>query len=63
MILQIKNIEYFDWHIPNHLVKNISLNDRDALQDLIDRYFIPENYKETEKVSDDYYELEETVKE
>jgi len=59
MTLQIKNVQYFEWKVPNELVKNISIEDYDKLQSLIDEYFIPDCCPEVEQISDDYYELEQ----
>jgi len=61
MILQIKNIQYFEWTVPNNLTKNIAIDDYDKLQQLIDEYFTPDDDKEVEQVNDDYYELEQSM--
>jgi len=59
MTIQIKNIQYFEWKIPDNLVKGIAPDDYDKLQQLIDEYFIPDDCTEVEQISDDYYELEQ----
>ena len=61
MIIQIKNIQYFEWKIPDTLVKGVAVDDYDKIQQLIDEYFIPDSYPESEQISDDYYELEQVI--
>lgn len=60
MTLHIKNVQYFEWKVPNKLVKDISADDYDKLQQLIDEYFVPDDSTEVEQISDDYYELAQT---
>jgi len=60
MTLQIKNIQYFEWEVPEKLTRELTKYDYNKLQQLIDEYFIPEDNPLVEQISDDYYELEHT---
>jgi len=59
MTLHIKNVQYFEWKVPEPLAKNIDTADTDKLQQLIDEYFMPDSSDRVEQISDDYYELEQ----
>lgn len=57
MTIRVKNIQYFDWEVPEEL--NASENmPHDIVQQLVDEHFDPDNLS-VEQVSDDYYEFEE----
>lgn len=59
MKLLVKNIEYFEWEVPDELV---DLMNKDSLsyQDLIDEYFSPDDIAVAEG-ADPYYEFEEEL--
>lgn len=57
MTIRVKNIQYFDWEVPEEL--NASENmPHDIVQQLVDEHFDPDNLS-VEQVSDDYYEFKE----
>ena len=53
MTLRIKNIQYFEWEVPDELA-DITCSH----QQLIDEYFNPDDIS-VDQVSDDYYEKED----
>lgn len=57
MTIRVKNIQYFDWEVPDELVTSDNLP-HEIIQQLIDEHFDPDNLSVTQS-SDDYYELEE----
>jgi len=52
MILFVRNVQYFEWEVPNDLLE-LTISH----QGLIDEYFNPDD-PSVDHVSDDYYELE-----
>lgn len=50
MKIYIKNVEYFEWEVPDELI-DLNLD----TQDMIDRYFTDDDIS-VAKISDDYYE-------
>ena len=57
MKLLIKNVEYFEWEVPDEITKNIKIIDQ---QDLVDEYFDPQNLSVYER-GDPYYEMVEEL--
>ena len=57
MLIRVKNIQYFDWEVPEELVASDNLP-HELIQQLIDEHFDPDNLS-VDQSSDDYYELEE----
>jgi len=57
MTIRIRNIEYFDWEIPDEAVDKINSDDSYSVQDAIDEFFDPTDISVTE-ASDPYYEEE-----
>ena len=61
MIVRVKNVQYFDWEIPEelefHLQKNMP---HEIIQQLVDEHFDPDNLS-VDQSGDDYYELEEIL--
>lgn len=60
MIIRVKNIQYFDWEVPEELIDSAAGNDDNIFQNLIDEHFDPDNIS-VNQVSDDYYEFEEVL--
>jgi len=60
MTLQIKNIQYFEWKVPEELYKDLKSDDYNKLQQLIDEYFVSNDLSSVKQISDDYYELEQS---
>lgn len=58
----VKNIEYFEWEIPEELIEEKQKNNcdgkisMDQIQDLIDNHFDTENLS-VEKTSENYYKI------
>lgn len=59
MIVRIKNIQYFDWEIPEELNANETLP-HEIIQQLIDEHFDPDHLS-VDQAGDDYYEFEEVL--
>lgn len=59
MLIRVKNIQYFDWEIPEELSATQYMPN-EIIQQLIDEHFDPDNLS-VDKSSDDYYELEEIL--
>ena len=57
MTIRVKNIQYFDWEVPQELVTSDNLP-HEIIQQLIDEHFDPDNLS-VDQPGDDYYELEE----
>ena len=57
MLIRVKNIQYFDWEIPEELNATPDMP-HEIIQQLIDEHFDPDNLSVAQS-SDDYYELEE----
>jgi Mg2+ and Co2+ transporter CorA len=57
MTIRVKNIQYFDWEVPEELKASKDMPD-ELIQQLIDEHLDPDNLY-IEQVSDDYYEFEE----
>ena len=59
MIIRVKNVQYFDWEVPEELVPNKTLP-AEIIQQLIDEHFDPDHIS-VASASDDYYEFEEIL--
>lgn len=59
MLIRVKNIQYFDWEIPEELSATPDMPN-EIIQQLIDEHFDPDNLS-VDRSSDDYYELEEIL--
>lgn len=59
MLIRVKNIQYFDWEIPEELSATPDMPN-EIIQQLIDEHFDQDNLS-VDKSSDDYYELEEIL--
>lgn len=60
MLIRIKNIQYFDWEIPEELAPSAKNMPHEIIQKLIDEHFDPEHLS-VDQSSDDYYEFEEIL--
>lgn len=60
MIIRIKNIQYFDWEVPEELVPTGDNIPDEIFQQLIDEHCDPDNLS-VDQTSDDYYEFEEVL--
>ena len=60
MIVRVKNIQYFDWEVPEELVQSAKNMPHEIIQQLIDEHFDLDNLS-VEQSGDDYYELEEVL--
>ena len=58
----VKNIEYFEWEIPEELIEEKQKNNcdgkisMDKIQDLIDNHFDTENLS-VAKINENYYQI------
>ena len=58
----VKNIEYFEWEIPEELIEEKQKNNcdgkisMDQIQDLIDNHFDTENLS-VAKINENYYQI------
>ena len=59
MLIRVKNIQYFDWEIPDELLK-FSPYSEEYFQQLVDEHFDPEHIS-VALASDEYYEFEEVL--
>ena len=59
MIVRIKNIQYFDWEIPEELSANPDMT-HEIIQQLVDEHFDPDHLS-VDQSGDDYYEFEEVL--
>ena len=59
MIVRVKNIQYFDWEIPEELSATPDMPE-ELIQQLIDEHFDPEHIS-VALASDEYYEFEEVL--
>ena len=59
MLIRVKNIQYFDWEIPEELNATPDMP-HEIIQQLIDEHFDPDHLS-VEQSSDDYYEFEEVL--
>lgn len=59
MTIRIKNIQYFDWEVPEELCATKDIPD-EIFQQLVDEHFDPDNLSVSQS-SDDYYEFEEVI--
>ena len=55
MIVNIKNIQYFEWKIPKELVSLIDSKQK-TVQEIIDEHFNPDDIS-SEQTTDDWYEV------
>lgn len=59
MIIRVKNIQYFDWEVPEELIQSETMPHA-IIQQLVDEHFDPDNLS-VDQTSDDYYEFEEVL--
>ena len=59
MLIRVKNIQYFDWEIPEELSANQDMP-HEIIQQLVDEHFDPEHIS-VALASDEYYEFEEVL--
>ena len=59
MTIRIKNIQYFDWDIPEELNTTPDIP-TELIQQLVNEHFDPDNIS-VALASDDYYEFEEIL--
>ena len=59
MIIRVKNVQYFDWEVPEELCATKDMPHA-IIQQLIDEHFDPDNLS-VDQSSDDYYEFEEVL--
>ena len=59
MIVRIKNIQYFDWEIPEELNATQDMP-HEIIQQLVDEHFDQEHIS-VALASDEYYEFEEVL--
>lgn len=62
MLIRVKNIQYFDWEVPENLVHSAKNMPHEIIQQLVDEHFDPDHLS-VDQVSDEYYEFEETIEE
>ena len=60
MLIRVRNVQYFDWEVPEELIAVGDEVTREIFQQLIDEHFDPTDLS-VAKSSDDYYELEEIL--
>ena len=60
MTVRIKNIQYFDWEIPEELVLSAKNMPHEIMQKLVDEHFDTEHIS-VALASDEYYEFEEVL--
>ena len=60
MIVRVKNVQYFDWEIPEELVPSAKDMPHEIIQQLVDEHFDPEHIS-VALASDEYYEFEEVL--
>lgn len=60
MTIRIKNIQYFDWEVPEELVQTGDNIPDEIFQQLVDEHFDQDNLSVSQS-SDDYYEFEEVI--
>ena len=58
MIVRVKNVQYFNWKIPEELVPSAKDMPHEIIQQLVDEHFDPEHIS-VAFASDEYYEFEE----
>ena len=59
MIIRVKNVQYFDWEVPEELCATKDMPHA-ILQQLVDEHFDPEHIS-VALASDEYYEFEEIL--
>ena len=59
MTIRVKNIQYFDWEVPEELNASKDMP-HDIIQQLVDEHFDPDNLS-VDQSNDDYYEFEEIL--
>ena len=59
MIVRVKNIQYFDWEVPEELGATPDMPE-ELIQQLVDEHFDPEHIS-VALASDEYYEFEEVL--
>ena len=64
MILQVKNVEYYEWKLSDELIGLLKkdINNATPYQNLIDEFFNPDDMSVTEYY-DPYYEFEGVIDE
>ena len=60
MIVRVKNVQYFDWEIPEELIPSAKNMPHEIIQQLVDEHFDPEHLS-VDQSGDDYYEFEEVL--
>ena len=60
MTIRVKNIQYFDWEVPEELVPVGDNIPDELIQQLVDEHFDPDNLSVSQS-TDDYYEFEEVL--
>ena len=60
MIIRVKNVQYFDWEIPEELVPSTKNMPHEIIQKLVDEHFDHEHIS-VALASDEYYEFEEII--
>ena len=60
MTIRVKNVQYFNWEIPEELVPSAKNMPLEIIQQLIDEHFDPDHLS-VALASDEYYEFEEVL--
>ena len=59
MVIRVKNVQYFDWEVPEELLSSKDIP-HDIIQQLVDEHFNPDDLSVSQS-GDDYYEFEEVL--
>lgn len=59
MVIRVKNVQYFDWEVPEELLSSKDMP-HEIIQQLVDEYFDQDNLSVSQS-GDDYYEFEEVL--
>ena len=60
MTIRVKNVQYFNWEIPEELVPSAKNMPLKIIQQLVDEHFDPDHLS-VALASDEYYEFEEVL--
>ena len=60
MLIRVKNIQYFDWEVPEELIPSAKNMPHEIIQQLIDEHFDPTDLSVAQS-GYDYYEFEEVL--
>ena len=60
MTIRVKNVQYFNWEIPEELVPSAKNMPLEIIQQLVDEHFDPDHLS-VALASDEYYEFEEVL--